>query len=104
MAIHKKEAFGKKKQQLALFGRAIAHPARVAILKILAREEQCNCANLVDRLPLSQSTVSQHLKELKDCGLITGATRGTSSIYALNQTSIRAFEKELKKLLRSLKN
>lgn len=104
MAIHKKAAFGKKKQHLAMFGRAIAHPARISILKILAKEENCNCNDIVQRLPLSQSTVSQHLKELKNCGLINGTAHKTSSIYSLNKTILKEFESEFKKMMKALRS
>jgi ArsR family transcriptional regulator, arsenate/arsenite/antimonite-responsive transcriptional repressor len=104
MAIHKKEEFGKKKQHLAMFARAIAHPARISILKILAKKENCNCNDLVERLPLSQSTVSQHLKELKNCGLINGTTHKTSSIYSLNKFILKEFESEFKKMMKFLKS
>ena len=103
MVIHKKEEFGKKKQHLAMFGRAIAHPARISILKILAKQENCNCNDLVQRLPLSQATVSQHLKELKNCGLISGTSYKTSSIYSLNKDVLKEFENEFKKMMKSLK-
>ena len=102
MALHKKEEFGRKKQHLAMMAKAIAHPARISILKILAKKESCNCNDLVEELPLSQSTVSQHLKELKNCGLISGASQRTSSIYSLNKTGIKEFEKEFKKMMKSL--
>ena len=65
MAFHKKEAFGKKEQELAEFAKAMSHPARIAILNVLAQRNECICGDIVDVLPLAQSTVSQHLKELK---------------------------------------
>lgn len=102
MALHKAENFGKKKQHLALMAKAIAHPARISILKILAKKQSCNCNDIVEELPLSQSTVSQHLKELKDCGLINAASQSTSSIYSLNEKGINEFEKEFKKLMKSI--
>ena len=104
MAIHKKEEFGRKKQHLAMFGRAIAHPARISILKILAKQENCICNDLVQRLPLSQATVSQHLKELKNCGLIIGTSYKTSTIYSLNKIILKEFESEFKKMMKSLKS
>ena len=104
MRIHKKEEFGKKKQHLAMLAKAISHPARISILKILAKDGKCNCNNVVQQLPLSQSTVSQHLKELKNCGLINGTIRGTSSIYSLNKTILKEFEKEFKKMIRSVRS
>ena len=102
MKIHKKEEFGKKKQHLALLAKAVSHPARISILKILAKNGNYNCNDLVEELPLSQSTVSQHLKELKNCGLISGTVQGTSSIYKLNQIMIKEFDHEFRKMMKSI--
>jgi ArsR family transcriptional regulator, arsenate/arsenite/antimonite-responsive transcriptional repressor len=102
MRIHKKEEFGKKKQHLAMLAHAISHPARISILKILAKKENCNCNELVAMLPLSQSTVSQHLKELKNCGLINGTVSGTSNIYSLDKIILKEFESEFKKMMKSV--
>ncbi len=84
MAIHKKEEFGKKEQDLANFAKAIAHPARIAILKVLAQKEECICGEIVNVLPLAQSTVSQHLKALLEAGLIQGTVDGPRSCYCIN--------------------
>ena len=84
MAIHKKEEFTQKEQDLASFAKAMAHPARIAILKVLAQRNECICGEIVDLLPLAQSTVSQHLKELKTAGLITGSIDGPRSCYCIN--------------------
>ncbi len=70
MAFHKKEEFGIKEQSLAAFAKAISHPARIAILNVSAKKNECICGEIVEVLPLAQSTVSQHLKELKNAGLI----------------------------------
>jgi ArsR family transcriptional regulator, arsenate/arsenite/antimonite-responsive transcriptional repressor len=102
MRIHKKEEFGKKKQHLAMLAKAISHPARISIIKILAKKENCNCNDLVELLPLSQSTVSQHLKELKNCGLIKSTANGTSNIYSLNKILLKEFESEFKKMMKSV--
>jgi ArsR family transcriptional regulator, arsenate/arsenite/antimonite-responsive transcriptional repressor len=102
MKIHKREQFSKKKQHLAKWSKALAHPARIAIVKILAKNKECSCSELVTILPLSQATVSQHLKELKNSGLITGTAVGTKSIYRLNLDILKIFENEYRKLLKSL--
>ena len=102
MNFHKKEVFGKKEQHFAMMAKALSHPARIAILKILSEKESCNCNELVEALPLSQSTVSQHLKELKNCGLITGIAQKTSTIYSLNNSGIKIFKKDFKKLIKSV--
>ena len=84
MAFHKKEEFTVKEQELAAFAKAMSHPARIAILKILAQRNECICGEIVDVLPLAQSTVSQHLKELKEAGLISGSVDGPRSCYCIN--------------------
>jgi len=85
MAFHKKEEFGKKEQELADFSKALSHPARIAILKVLAQKNECICGEIVEVLPLAQSTVSQHLKELKNAGLIKGSLEGNAICYCLDE-------------------
>ena len=90
MAINKKSEFKADEIILAEFAKAISHPARVAILKVVASRQSCICGEIVDVLPLAQSTVSQHLKELKEIGLIDGTVDGVKSCYCINWY---AFEK-----------
>jgi len=92
MAIHKKEVFGQDEQDLAAFAKALAHPARIAILKELARRNTCICGEIVEVLPLAQSTVSQHLKELQQAGLIQGTVDGVKSCYCINRETFLRFE------------
>lgn len=103
MAIHKKEAFTQKEQDLAEFAKALAHPARIAILKVLAQHNECICGQIVDVLPLAQSTVSQHLKELKNAGLINGTVDGPRSCYCINWKAFSAFMSEFSFLFNKLK-
>jgi DNA-binding transcriptional ArsR family regulator len=103
MQIHKKNEFGRRKQQLAQYAKAISHPARIAILRKLAEDKKCICGELVEVLPLSQSTVSQHLKELKNAGLIRGTVKGPKSIYTINQPALDQFRDEFKRLMSNLK-
>ncbi len=84
MGTTKKELFTGEQNRLAGLAKALAHPARVAILQYLAVSNKCVCGDIVDELPLSQSTVSQHLKELKKVGLIHGDIEGTSICYCIN--------------------
>jgi DNA-binding transcriptional ArsR family regulator len=84
MAIHKREQFTEAEQLLATFAKALGHPARVAILQLLARRQSCVCGELVLELPLSQSTVSQHLKELKAAGLVQGEVDGPRVCYCID--------------------
>jgi len=102
MAIHKKENFSQKEQDLAAFAKALAHPARIAILKVLATRNECICGEIVEVLPLAQSTVSQHLKELKDAGLINGSVDGPRSCYCINWKAFELFNQEFSGLFKSL--
>ena len=104
MGITKSHIFKSKENKLAKYAKALGHPARISILNLLAKKQACICGDIVDELPLSQSTVSQHLKELKNCGLINGTTHKTSSIYSLNKFVLKEFESEFKKMMKSLKS
>ena len=103
MAFHKKEEFTIKEQELAAFAKAMSHPARIAILKILAQRNECICGEIVDVLPLAQSTVSQHLKELKEAGLINGSVDGPRSCYCINWKAFDEFNQEFSFLFSKLK-
>jgi ArsR family transcriptional regulator len=89
MPVSKLAAFGIEENQLAELAKALGHPARIAILRELARRDSCVCGEIVDVLPLAQSTVSQHLKELKDAGLICGTVEGVKSCYCINWETMR---------------
>ncbi len=78
--------------ELAELAKALGHPARVAILRMLARKDVCVCGEIVDELPQSQSTVSQHLKILKDAGLIRGEIVGPRTCYCLDPRALRRFK------------
>jgi ArsR family transcriptional regulator len=84
--------------ELATLAWAIAHPARVQILRLLIGRDACMCGEIVNCLPLAQSTVSQHLKILKESGLIQGEVDGPKVCYCVNETNL----KKLKQLIRSL--
>jgi len=103
MAVHKKEEFTHREQDLATFAKAISHPARIAILKVLAQRNECICGEIVEVLPLAQSTVSQHLKELKTAGLISGETDGPRSCYCINWKAFEKFNAEFNSLFEKLK-
>jgi len=95
MVASKTEEFKPEYQRLAILGRVLSHPARIAILAALAERKSCICAEIVEVLPLAQSTVSQHLQVLKEAGLIEGEVMGPRSCYCINwrelEESIRLF-------------
>ena len=84
MGATKSFEFSVKENRLAKYAKALGHPARIAILKLLASKQTFICGDIVDELPLSQSTVSQHLKELKDAGLIKGEIEGAKVCYCID--------------------
>ena len=84
MGMSKTSKFSEDQNTLATLAKALGHPARIAIIQYLAKQHSCVCGDIVDELPLSQSTVSQHLKELKKAGLIKGTIDGPSVCYCIN--------------------
>ncbi|PCC73412.1 transcriptional regulator, ArsR family [Nannocystis exedens] len=78
--------------ELAALAKAVGHPARVQILRLLSRRASCVCGEIVDVLPLAQSTVSQHLKVLKDAGLVRGEIDGPRTCYCLDPRTMRRFK------------
>jgi DNA-binding transcriptional ArsR family regulator len=89
MAYSKTELFSTEFQKRSELFKALGHPARLAILKYLADTKTCITGDIADELPLSRTTVNQHLKELKNAGLITGTTEGVKTCYCLNLEKIR---------------
>lgn len=85
MGVSKTEKFNHQQNRIASYAKALAHPARIAIVEYLARHKTCICGDLVEELPLSQSTVSQHLKELKKVGIIQGSIEPPKVCYCINE-------------------
>jgi hypothetical protein len=92
MGLTKSEHYTTKQNQLAVLLKAIAHPARIAIIEYLLKKEECICNDLVNHLPLSQPTVSQHLKELKNAGIIKGSIEGNAICYCLDEKVLSKIE------------
>ena len=84
MGATKTDLFSRKQNEMANMAKAIAHPARIAILQQLVKTNACICGDLVDELGLAQPTISQHLKELKLAGIIQGAVDGTNVCYCID--------------------
>lgn len=84
MGASKTDLFTKQQNELASMAKALAHPARIAILQYLVKTNACVCGDLVEELGLAQATTSQHLKELKNAGIIQGTIEGASVCYCIN--------------------
>lgn len=95
MGVTKSAIFTKKQNQLAAVFKALAHPARIAILQHIIKQNACICNDLVQELGLAQATISQHLKELKNTGIIKGNIEGTSVCYCIDEKVWLQFKKEL---------
>jgi len=84
MGTTKAEIFTEEQNELARLAKALGHPARIAIIEFLVKTNACFCGDIVDEIGLAQATVSQHLKELKNAGIIKGNVEGTSVCYCIN--------------------
>ncbi len=104
MGTTKTDVFTKKEMQIARYAKALGHPARILILQYLLKTHTCICGDIVEQLPLSQSTVSQHLKELKESGLIQGNIEGAKVCYCINQKEWESAGEALEKLFRSFQS
>ncbi|HEX2533609.1 MAG TPA: metalloregulator ArsR/SmtB family transcription factor [Chitinophagaceae bacterium] len=103
MGATKSSEFSATENRLARYAKALAHPARIAILQFLSKRADCMCGDIVEELPLSQSTVSQHLKELKEAGLIQGSIDGVRVCYCINETEWKAAQAALNALFDGVK-
>ncbi len=92
MGLTKSEIFSEKQNKLATMMKALAHPARIAILQHVIKTNTCICGDLVEELGLAQPTISQHLKELKNAGLIQGTIEGTSVCYCIDPKTWKLFK------------
>jgi DNA-binding transcriptional ArsR family regulator len=95
MGLTKTEMFTEKQNRLAGMMKALAHPARIAIIQNLLKQNTCICGDLAVELGLAQPTISQHLKELKNAGFIKGTIEGTSVCYCIDEKNWKHYKKEL---------
>ncbi|MES2279745.1 MAG: metalloregulator ArsR/SmtB family transcription factor [Bacteroidota bacterium] len=95
MGTTKTEIFTAEQNRLAIMLKALAHPARIAILQQIIKANACICGDLVDELGLAQATISQHLKELKTAGLIQGTIEGVSVCYCIEPNAWQLLQSEL---------
>ncbi|HIP32944.1 MAG TPA: ArsR family transcriptional regulator [Crocinitomicaceae bacterium] len=102
MGLTKTNNYTEEQVQLAQMMKVLGHPARVAILQSIINTKSCVCGNLVTEIGLAQSTISQHLKELKSAGLIQGTIEGTSMCYCINSKNWNKLSQSINKLLNSV--
>jgi ArsR family transcriptional regulator len=88
MGASKTDHYTAKQNNIAFLAKALGHPARIAILEYLMKVDACICGDIVNELPLAQSTVSQHLKELKNAGIIKGNIEGNAICYCIDEKAI----------------
>jgi DNA-binding transcriptional ArsR family regulator len=103
MGLTKTEHFTASQNEMANLMKALAHPARIAIVDYLLKVNTCICGDIVDELPLAQPTVSQHLKELKNAGLIKGSIEGNAICYCIDETNFLKFQNYLSAIFGKLK-
>ncbi|WP_298152767.1 metalloregulator ArsR/SmtB family transcription factor [Flavobacterium sp.] len=104
MGTTKTEHFTDAQNQIATLAKALGHPARIAIMEYLMRVDACICGDIVNELPLAQPTVSQHLKELKNAGLIKGNIEGNAICYCINETALMALQSYFALMSANLQN
>lgn len=104
MGLIRRELHTNEINRLADQLRAIAHPARLALLQRIAQSSDCICTDLSKEMKLAQATVSQHLKVLKDIGIITGTIEGNSVCYCIDEKFLRSFKSDFMELLEDLEN
>ena len=92
MGVTKTEHFSDKQNQIAILAKALGHPARIAIIEYLMSVDSCICGDIVNVLPLAQPTVSQHLKELKNAGLIKGNVEGNAICYCIDENTLETLQ------------
>ena len=103
MGLSKKDSFDPEQNRIADLAKALGHPARVAILQFLAEKNACVCGDIVEELPLSQATVSQHLAELKRIGLIKGTIEGPKVCYCIDKKAWNDAKELLSQFLADVK-
>ncbi len=104
MGATKTEHFTDTQNQIATLAKALGHPARVAILDYLLTVDTCICGDIVNELPLAQPTISQHLRELKNAGLIKGNVEGNSICYCIDETVLEIMKKYLTNISIKIEN
>ncbi|MFV0146071.1 metalloregulator ArsR/SmtB family transcription factor [Empedobacter falsenii] len=102
MGASKTEHFTDQQNQIAKIAKALGHPARIAIIEYLMKVNECICGDIVNELPLAQPTVSQHLKELKNAGLIKGNIEGNSICYCIDEKTVEILDTYFSKIVQTV--
>ena len=102
MGATKTEYFTDQQNQIATIAKAMGHPARIAIIEYLMKANECICGDIVNELPLAQPTVSQHLKELKNAGIIKGNIEGNSICYCIDEKTIEILNTYFSKIIQTV--
>lgn len=92
MGVTKTDHFTEKQNSTSAMLKALGHPARLAIVEYLLKVESCICGDIVQEIPLAQPTISQHLKELKNAGIIQGTVEGNAVCYCIDQKAIQRLQ------------
>ncbi|MCW3159883.1 ArsR/SmtB family transcription factor [Chryseobacterium oryctis] len=103
MGTTKNDFFTEKQNTIAKIAKALGHPARIAIIEYLLKVNECICGDIVSELPLAQATISQHLKELKNAGLIKGNIEGNSICYCIDEKGFDAVNTYFSNILSTIK-
>ncbi len=101
MGATKTEHFTDAQNQIAKIAKALGHPARIAIIEYLMKTNECICGDIVNELPLAQPTVSQHLKELKNAGIIKGSISGNAICYCIDEKTIEILNSYFLKIIQT---
>lgn len=104
MGVTKTDHFTDGQNKIATIAKALGHPARVAIIEYLLKVDTCICGDIVNELPLAQATVSQHLKELKNAGLIKGNIEGTTICYCIDENTFEILKDYFSKIILTVSN
>ena len=99
MGATKTDHFTVQQNQIATIAKALGHPARIAIIEHLLKVNACICGDIVNELPLAQPTVSQHLKELKNAGLIKGSIEGNAICYCIDENTFEILKNYFSKII-----
>ncbi len=102
MGASKTEHFTEQQNRIASIAKALGHPARIAIIEYLMKVNECICGDIVNELPLAQPTVSQHLKELKNAGIIKGNIEGNSICYCIDEKAIEVLNTYFSKIIETV--